>query len=64
MAFGWVKEFAEAATAQPADTVPQLSPLGHTRGQLLEQLANASAQPQTPVVRAYIAEARRRLGAL
>lgn len=61
---GWVKELAEAATTPPAEVVPQLSPLGDTRGQLLEQLASASAQPQTPVVRAYIAEARRRLGAL
>lgn len=63
----WVKGFVEAATAQPAEAAPQLSqlsPLGHTRGQLLGQIARATTLPQTPVVRAYIAEARHRLGAL
>lgn len=64
MSWDWVKEFAEAATGKPAEVAPQLSPLGHTRAQLLEQLASASAQPQTPVVKQYIAEARRRLEAL
>lgn len=64
MGLDWVKDFVEAATARPAEVVPQLSPLGHTRWQLIEQLASASTLPQTPVVRAYIAEARRRLEAL
>lgn len=64
MSLAWVAMFAPSARGNAADPAEQLTPLGNTRGQLIEQLARASALPQSPVVIAYIAEAKRRLRSL
>jgi len=59
--FDWVDDFVGAVTTPPPDTAPQLQPLGTTREQLMGQIADAYAIPGTAVVKAYIAEAKRRL---
>lgn len=61
MNYGLCVDLTKPASADPAE---QLTPLGSTRGQLVEQLATASALPQTWIVQQYIAEARRRLRTL
>lgn len=64
MKFNWCAEFVEAASGTTAHPAEQLTPLGHTRAELLAQLANATGMEQTEPVRQYIAEANRRLGKL
>ncbi len=63
MNYGLCADLTKAAPGN-ADPAEQLTPLGSARGQLVEQLATASALPQTWLVQQYIAEARRRLKAL
>lgn len=63
----WASTFIEGATSEPskpAKVEPNLTTLGNTRGKLIEQLAEAYAQPHNLVVKQYIAEARRRLSKL
>lgn len=63
MNYGLCADLTKAAPGN-ADPAEQLTPLGSTRGQLVEQLATASALPQTWLVQQYITEARRRLRTL
>lgn len=63
MNYGLCADLTKAAPGN-ADPAEQLTPLGSTRAELLQQLATASALPRSWLVTRYVEEARRRLRAL
>lgn len=61
----WAVEFAKAAKlAEDAPLEPTLTPLGTTRLELTNQLAEAYARQPSWLTQQYIAEAKRRLATL
>lgn len=65
--WNWTKDLADALTPpveDDADPSQYLTPLGNTYTLLTNQLAEAYAQPQTWLVKQYIAEAKHRLAKL
>lgn len=62
----WCSTFVNgvAPPATPAPAEQCLEALGHTRAELIGQLANAMTLEQNALVRQYISEAKRRLRAI